>query len=227
MQSGPALPSDADAALLSDADAALAGQPCPLMPMLSYGELPPSRIAQVFFLSTNLPFFACAIALASRGYAMLGVTTAAMGFVSAGFHWYQCQDGPGSDRVRMWLICDFSMAAVLVVLNGATATGWPSLATWILGSAGLGLLYVGTLREVQGDQSWRQNFYATTHGAWHCLICAASTLFVVESHDTPTADGAAVDVALSVAAVVSAAGTGLFVLRGCPCRRCQTDEWRS
>ena len=187
---------------------------------LSYGEVPASRVVQLFFLATNLPFFACALALAARGYAVLGVATAAMGFVSGGFHWYQCQDGQGSERVRLWLIGDFAMCAVLVVLNVATATGWPSLATWGLGIAGLSLLYVGTIREVPGDQSWRERFYTVTHGLWHCVICAASTLFVVQSHDVPESGGAGTEVALSLAAVVSAAGTGLFVLRGCPCGRC-------
>ena len=195
--------------------------PASCVPELDYGEVHPSRLARVLFLSTNLPFFACAIALAARGHAVLGVCTALMGFVSGGFHFYQVRDGGGSNRVRLWLMCDFAMAGVLVVANLCAATALPSAAVWALAVAGVALLYFGTLRRHAVPRAWRVSVYTATHGAWHLLICAASSLFVVQSHAAPAADDTpASRAALSVACLLSASGTALFVLRGCPCGPC-------
>jgi hypothetical protein len=202
-----------------------------MVPVLDYGEVCKSKLGQFVFMSTNLPFFACAMSLAARGYALMGVVTAVAGFVSGGFHFYQCTDGQGSERVRLWLIGDLVAATLLAVVNIATASTWPSPVVVVLGSGGFALLYVGTLRPVRQESDGmldtvasHKDFYTATHGAWHLLICAASSLFVVQSHQLEAPQSAESKMALSAAAVLSCAGTGLFVLRGCPCGCMYSDN---
>jgi hypothetical protein len=197
-----------------------------MVPMLDYGRVCESKLGQWLFMATNLPFFACAIALAARGFALLGVVTAVVGFVSGGFHYYQCVDGQGSERVRQWLIGDMLAAAALALANVATASAWPSPVVVGLGTGAVAMLYVGTLRAARRDGDGlldalarHESFYTATHGAWHLLVCAASSVFVLQSHtvrhDAPASPEA--KAALSAATLLSCAGTGLFVLRGCPC----------
>jgi hypothetical protein len=197
---------------------------------LSYGMPPPHRAIRILFLCTNLPFFGCGVALAARGHPYLGLVTALMGFVSGAFHFYQCLDGLNSQRVRYLLVADQACATVLVAANVGTASEWPSPLVWALGTVALLLLWWGTLRPNRGEPTaapWsaaQQSLYAWTHGAWHLLICASSSLFVAQAHaplDTAADDsGTQARAALSAAAVVSATGTGLFVLRGCGCGAC-------
>lgn len=197
-----------------------------IAPVLSYGEVCESKSGQFLFLATNLPFFACGLSLAARGYALLGVVTAIAGFVSGAFHFYQCIDGQGSERVRLLLIGDLVAAATLGIVNIATASTLPSPEVLLLGAGGFGLLYVGTLRTIPQDVgnyldaiARHHSFYTITHGLWHLLICSASSLFVVQSHrahqDAPQSEET--ELALSAAAALSTSGTALFVLRGCPC----------
>ena len=154
---------------------------------LSYGIPPPHRAIRILFLCTNLPFFGCGVALAARGHPYLGLATALMGFVSGAFHFYQCLDGLNSQRVRYLLVADQACAAVLVAANVGTASEWPSPLVWALGTVALLLLWWGTLRPNRGGPTaapWsaaQQSLYAWTHGAWHLLICASSSLFVAQA----------------------------------------------
>jgi len=89
---------------------------------LDYGVPPDSKAVRALFLCTNLPFFGCGIALCVTGHPYLGLATAVMGFISGGFHFYQCVDGLDSNRVKGWLLVDMLSAAMLCVLNVATAS---------------------------------------------------------------------------------------------------------
>ena len=61
----------------------------------------PGKTAQRLFLATNVPYFASGIVLLVRGFSpVLGILTTLMGFVSAGFHWFQCQAGSNRQGVQ-------------------------------------------------------------------------------------------------------------------------------
>ena len=150
----------------------------------------------------------------------MGLLTAVMGFISAGFHYYQTvdgkgADGKGSDRVRRWLMADIAMAVVaapplplptrppdplssnapaalirgwrgtqvLFCANFLSARQFPGAAEWLLGAGAFALLYFGTLRPGMSEEA-ASLFYTASHGAWHLLICAASTMYVMRATHT-------------------------------------------
>ena len=61
----------------------------------------------------------------------MGLLTTVMGFISAGFHYYQTvdgkgADGKGSDRVRRWLMADLVMAVVAALSRPCRPCPLPS-----------------------------------------------------------------------------------------------------
>ena len=72
---------------------------------------------------------------------------------------------------------------MLFSANFLTARQFPGAAEWLLGAAAFALLYFGTLRPGMSEEA-ASLFYTASHGAWHLLICAASTMYVMRATHT-------------------------------------------
>ena len=111
-----------------------------------------------------------------------------------------------------WLLADIAMAGSLAVLYAVLAESWPSPEVWALAASSAFVFVIGT------HMVSTPVFYTWTHGLWHVLSCASGFVFAAQSHMAVDRelDGRA-QAALGAAAVISASGTGLFVLHGCSC----------
>ena len=72
---------------------------------------------------------------------------------------------------------------MLFCANFLSARQFPGAAEWLLGAAAFALLYFGTLRPGMSEEA-ASLFYTASHGAWHLLICAASTMYVMRATHT-------------------------------------------
>ena len=72
---------------------------------------------------------------------------------------------------------------MLFSANFLTARQFPGAAEWLLGAAAFALLYFGTPRPGMSEEA-ASLFYTASHGAWHLLICAASTMYVMRATHT-------------------------------------------